>query len=267
MVNFSVDGHIDQGNIRLARVWYSSNAALNEGEAVCYNWDYGTATTREASRYNRVETPTILNAQHFAGVSASSHPAVSGGQFIEIYLPGSVCNVWFNIDVVVGVSLYTFDVTSSYEGFFRYEGLPGAGSVIPLQTVTRASPAGVGLAYLMEGPQSGGIEVVATVDNTVWVAMVGGTTLVVGHSASGGDAIEEILDGTIEGLRKKVEVITTAMAGSNKIDVQIANNDGRKSVGTYDLASMKIDAVGDQLVIEWIGGTWVLTGASGVTEA
>jgi len=247
-------------------VWYASNAALNEGEAVCYNWDYGTAASFDGSRLNRVETPSTTNAQWFAGVAARAYSAVSGGQLIEIYKPGSVCNVWSGASTTIGVGLITFDVTSSYEGFFRYEGLEGRGSAIPLQTVDRSSTAGLCQALLLDGPESGGVEVVQLVDNTAFVMMVGGTSLLVGAACTVGSPSEEILDGTIEGLRKKVEIITTAVT-SNEASVQIENDDGRQSDGSYDLAAVALGAIGDQITLVWRGAQWILTSNVGGTES
>ena len=262
MSSRSLNGHIDQGNTVLARVWYNSNAALNEGEAVCYNWDYGTAATREPRRYNEVETPTTLNAQHFAGVSAQTYLAVSGGQFIEIFLPGSVCNVWFNADVSVGVGLYTFDVTSDYEGFFRYAGLPGAGSVQPLQTVTRASTAGLGLAYLMEGPQSGGVEVVPLVaDAAIGTLMIGGTTLITGSEISTGENTYVLADPVIviDGLRKRFDVIDAEITGYNFV---ITVTTGRLSDATALQAITWTNGqthIGFGVVLQWLE-SWNIIG-------
>lgn len=230
MVNFSIDGHIDQGNVRLARVWYSSNAALGEGEGVNYNWNYGTATDREPRRYNEVETPTTANSQHFAGVSAGSHLAVSGGQFIDIYLPGSVCNIKCgkDTDTVIGVGLLTFDVTSGFEGEFRYAGLPGAGSARPLQTTTGdASDPGLCLAYLMEGPQSGGVEVVTAVNGALSM-MVGGSSRIVG-AAIGGNCTFVLADGGVAGLRKHFIQVDTDLSSN---DIVITVTTGMRQDGT-----------------------------------
>ena len=81
MSSRALNGHIDQANFVLATVWYETNAALIEGQAVCYNYDYtgGGATVAEGSRSNRVESVSATNAQWFAGVSSAEYSAVSGG--------------------------------------------------------------------------------------------------------------------------------------------------------------------------------------------
>lgn len=89
----SVNGHIDQPNAKVEMVWYGGDDAVAEGIALFYNSDYGTAADSEASRGNRVEKPggTLNSPNDFAGVAKGSYAARTGGQFIEIYAPGSRC--------------------------------------------------------------------------------------------------------------------------------------------------------------------------------
>ena len=211
-MDVSINSPIDKAASISKWVWYSSNAALSEGEAVCYNWDYGTAATREPRRYNEVETPTTLNAQHFAGVASRAYSAKSGGQFIEIYVPGSVCNILCgkDTDTVVGVGILTFDVTAGFKGEFRYAGLDGEGSAQPLQDTTGdASDPGLCLAKLQTGLPSGGVEVVPLVKNdAIGVLMFSGTTLITGSVLDTGNCTYILADGTFTGQRKKFKVIT-----------------------------------------------------------
>ncbi|MHC4891431.1 MAG: hypothetical protein ACYTEO_18410, partial [Planctomycetota bacterium] len=150
-------------------------------------------------------------------------------------------------------------------GQFRRVGLPGRGSARPLQTVTYSDTALLCLCELMDGPESGLSEDVQLVDNTAWVAMVGGTTCIIGLAASTGSPTEEILDGTIEGLYKKVIVVDTAVT-TNEAAVDIENNDGITLAGGA-LASVALGAVGDQWVGLWTGGKWRTIGATGETES
>lgn len=260
----SVNGPIDlQGSIP-KYVWYESNAALKVGQAVCYHWDYtgdgeGEA---EASRYNRVETPDTSNAQHFAGVSAHAYSAKSGGQLIEIYVPGSICKVLLGsaTDTVIGVGLLTFDVTSDYEGQFRYEGLDGEGSAQPLQTITNDGSTATCLVKLQEGPPSGGVEVVAC-DTPGPTCMVGGSSLITGGNPGGASAIT-LADGTITGLRKKFVQITPELTTT---DIVITVSTGMRQDGTalqtvtYTHGQTNLDM---EVVLEWRGGSWCVTGLS-----
>ncbi len=244
-------------------VWYSSDALLEQGEAVCYNFDYGTdATASEKSRYNRVETPTTLNAQHFAGVASCKYAAKSGGQLIRICVPGSICNIRLGTanSTVLGVGLLTFDVTATFKGQFRYEGLVGEGSAVPLQTITSDGSTAMCLAKLQLGPPSGGVEVVPLVDNdAIGTLMIGGTTLVTGSVIGGGDCTYILADGTINGLLKKFKIITAEVATS---DLVITVTSGSAN----DLADTSLDTVtfGDaettllsEVTLEW-GGAWAV---------
>lgn len=213
MPSHAINAYEKQARTFSEWVWYETNAVLSEGEAVCYNWDYGTATAADGRRLNRVETPSTTNAQWFAGVAARDYAAVSGGQLIEINNPGSVCNILCgkDTDTVVGTGLLTFDVTTGFKGEFRYEGLSGAGSAQPLQTTTGdASLPGLCLALLQTGPPSGGVQVLTATAGARTDQMVGGTTLYTGASIAQ-DQTLTLADGAISGLRKKFKVITTEL--------------------------------------------------------
>ena len=197
-------------------VWYGSNAALKQGQAVCYDWDYigDGADESEASRYNRVETPTTLNAQHFAGVADAAYAANSGGQLIQINVPGSICNIRLGTanSTVIGVGILTFDVTAAYVGQFRYDGMDGEGSAQPLQTVNSDGSTVMCLAKLQTGPPSGGVEVVDIVDGGALVGsgtvMLSGTTLLSGADFDiAGHCTYILADGTFNGQRKKFKTL------------------------------------------------------------
>jgi len=270
MGNEAINAYEKKPYAKSAWVWYENSngntTALNEGEAVCYDQDYGTATAYDGRRLNRVETPDTTNAQYFAGVASRAYAATTGGQFIEIYLPGSVCNIWLNAPATstINVSFFTFDVTSSYEGFFRYEGLPGVGSAIPLQTVDRSSTAGLCMAKLMEGEESGGVEVVPLVDNdAIGTLMIGGSTLVTGSVIGTGNCTYTLADATSVGLRKKFKVITAEVATS---DLVITVTNGRTSaLADSALASVTFPDSGTtlntEITLEW-GGAWCFRSAT-----
>ncbi len=207
-----------------ALVWFEGVGALSEGQALCYNWDTGTATARDARRQSRVELPTSLNAQYFAGVvkcalAADASRGTGAPALIEIYLPGSYCNILIAGNTVIGVETLTFDVTSSYQGVFRYEGLEGEGSADVLQTVTYASStAELCYAKLQTGRPSGGVEVVPIVDNdAIGTLMFYGTTLVTGATIGAGDCTYTLADAVKVGTRKKFGVITTEIATNDLV--------------------------------------------------
>lgn len=144
----STNGHIKQSNPIVEWVWYEGADAIREGEAVCFNTDYGTAANVDCRRNNRVERPTTSNNKAFAGVAARDYSAKSGGQFIEIYAPGSKgVKIALAVDTVIGTGLLTFCVAGKYNvgastglktdaGRFYTGKYLGRGSAIPRQTVT-----------------------------------------------------------------------------------------------------------------------------------
>lgn len=226
----ALDAYIKKGRQFSEWVWFTGVTALKEGQAVCYDWDRGTQTAKDYRRLNYVEAPSTTNAQWFAGVAARAYSAKSTGQLVEIFRPGSTCNIYTKADNTIGVGLLTFDVTSGYEGWFRYSGLRGEGSAIPLQTVDRGTDEGVCQALLLGGPPSGGVEVVTAVNNdAIGTLMIGGTTLVVGISLAGGDCTYTLADGTVEGLRKLFRVITTEVTTN---DLVVTVSTGMRQDGT-----------------------------------
>jgi hypothetical protein len=247
-------------------VWFEGATALLEGQAVCYNWDFGTAENEDARRFARVEVPSTTNAQHFAGVCAQAHAARTGGRMIEIYVPGSICNVLSRASTTIGVGRLTFEITAATatNGTFRYSGLEGEGSGIPLQTVDRSNTAGLCLMKLdPPGRPSGGLEVVQLVDNTAFTCMVGGTTLLTGATLTNGNATFTLADGAIDGLRKKFGVITTEIATN---DAVITVTSGRThALADSTLASVTFagasTCLNTSIVLEW-DGAWSMVAAT-----
>lgn len=134
----SVNSHQKAANAIIEYVWYEGTDALKEGEGVCYNTNYGTATARDGRRCNRVERPSTSNNLAFAGVAARDYAAKSAGQLIEINVPGSKgVNVALGADTVIDTGVLTFTVgAGSAAGRFVKAGYVGRGTIIPRQTVT-----------------------------------------------------------------------------------------------------------------------------------
>jgi hypothetical protein len=168
-------------------VWYEGTDALREGEAVCYNTDYGTATAKDARRTNHVERPSLTNNRAFAGVAARDYPASSTGQFIEIYVPGSRgVNIALGVDTVIGTGVLTFvaGAAGSHRGRFYSGKYLGRGSAIPRQTVTAV------LESSMTGDWSLATDgVTLTVTSTAGLAAGDTVVLVGGEDEGSGKAI------------------------------------------------------------------------------
>jgi hypothetical protein len=262
MVSHAINAHEKQADAISKFVWFEGSTALLEGQAVCYNWDFGTASASDARRFSKVEVPSTTNAQWFAGVCARPYSANTGGQMIEIYVPGSVCNVLSGANTTIGVGRLTFEITAvtATNGSFRNEGMEGEGSCIPLQTVDRSSTDGLCLVKLdPPGRPSGGFETVQLVDNTAFVAMVGGTTGIVGATLGTGDATETLADGAIAGLRKKFKCITTEIATN---DAVITVTTGRShALADSALASVTFagasTCLNTSVTLEW-DGAWIV---------
>lgn len=163
MPNVGNDGPLDVGVVYQADVWFTGNGSSSqtvyEGQGVCYYFDYGTATTAEASRYNRVELPDSSNAAHFAGVLSQGYTIPAGGRVVTIYKPGSVCNVLTlsGEAATIGSTVLVFNYGDNF-GKFTAETDDGVGTATALQTVSDAGADQLCLAVLQEGLQSGGVD-------------------------------------------------------------------------------------------------------------
>jgi hypothetical protein len=186
-MDFSNNSHVADGHRVVGWVWYGGSDAIKEGEAVCYNTDYGTATARNGRRNNFVERPTSDNNQAFAGVAARSYSAHSGGQFIEINQPGSRgVNVALGANVTIG-DMLTFTVgTDDEAGRFVKAGFEGRGSVRIRQTVA---------AGILEASMTGGWSLdkddgkTLTVTSTTGISAGDTVVLLGGEAEDGGGSI------------------------------------------------------------------------------
>jgi hypothetical protein len=146
----SVNGYQKLANAITAWVWYEGTDILLEGEAVCFNTNYGTAANADGRRCNRVERPSSSNNMAFAGVAARTYSASSTGQLIEINVPGSRgVNVALGVDTVIDTGMLTFQVGGA-AGRFVKTGLRGRGSIIPRQTVTAVIEASMTGAWSLD---------------------------------------------------------------------------------------------------------------------
>ena len=264
----SINGYVKQTPTNVLWVWFEGSTALKEGQGVCYNFDYGTATAADGRRVNRVELPSTTNARYFAGVSARYYSAKTGGQFIEVYGPGSTCNVLVGASVTLGSGIITCQAGGTDAGVFTYAGFEGEGSAVPLQTVDGSSTDKLCLAKLQVGQPSGLVEALAVVDNDAVVPMVGGVTYIVGSDITGGNCTATLADGTISGIRKAFNV---AVAVSTS-DFVLTVTSGEQRVKTTDgavvaLASATFDAQGEKILLEWQDGVWKELYSSGATLA
>lgn len=69
------------------RVYLSTTSTIRAGMAVCYNSDYGTATSAADARAYKVEAPATGNDHAFAGIVTEEYDGIDGPAWIEIYVP------------------------------------------------------------------------------------------------------------------------------------------------------------------------------------
>lgn len=128
--------YIKQARVLPRKVFFTGTGALVKGQGVCFDRDYGTAADREYRRDSYVALPSRTNNLAFAGVCAKSYDANAAGQMIEIYEPGSVCEVAVGVDTVVDSTILTCSAGEGDPGRFAKPGFMGRGSAIALQTLT-----------------------------------------------------------------------------------------------------------------------------------
>jgi len=258
-------------------VWFTGSAALYEGMGVCFNYDTTTgaaAILADGNRGNEVELPSATNARYFAGVAARDYSAHSGGQMIEIYEPGSFCNVYAKANCTLGTGRLTCEAGGTYAGYFRYAGFEGQGSARPLQTIDRTT-AGKVFAQLESGPQSGLVQVIVAnddglLDGGATACMVGGVTYFDADISTGANATDTLADGTLPGLKK---AFNKRIAQTSNIVITVAS--GVQGVAhaspTTALNSITLDNDKDEICLEWNGlddnGVWVVTHSIGPTLA
>lgn len=196
------------------RVKYLGTVTTYEGMPVCYNYDSldnGTGTDTTAllpaiGRRNEVEEPNYTNYLHFAGVVTGKSVGKTTNDYIEIYEPGAVCNVYAGADCDHGTTLNTGQVL----GFgvqqptpkFLPDGIPGMGSALVLQDVDRSSTAGLVMCELMTGLPTGGV---------CWVNSTCISTNVVTSTTA---ALSQI---TRTNARAGVTVIATSLAATSPV--------------------------------------------------
>lgn len=216
----SLNGPMQMGNRVIEYVWYEGTDALKEGEAVCYNNDYGTAASFDAQRGSRVERPNLTNNFSFAGVAARSYSAKSGKTLIEINCPGSKdvkVALAVNTTINTGILSFIAGASGAHRGRFYTGKYKGRGSVVPRQTVA---------AGILEASMVGAWSV--DKDDGVTVTVVSTTGLSAGDTVDlvGGekeDATKYVTPGryTISSITDATTLVLTAtcLTGSPAADV------------------------------------------------
>jgi hypothetical protein len=158
-MDVSINAPLKKGKERLGVYWFEGNGStvqsLKEGQGVCMNSDYGTATAVDARRSNHVELPEDANDLFFVGVLARDYSIPIDGTMVEVLEPDSVCTILLGIGVstVVGVTKLVCQQTTGLWVADTVES--GKGTAYALQTITGGAAVLPCLAALEQGPQSG----------------------------------------------------------------------------------------------------------------
>jgi len=131
--------------VAVSNCYYEGSDVLKPGYLLCANSDSGTAANVQSDRWHRAEKPATGKLHNFMGVVAkgrSSFPAEPNGR--DIYLPGSVCEVFTDQVCTIDSTLLTVQPGSYLAGGV------GQGMVIgkALQTVDRSTVNGLVLCKL-----------------------------------------------------------------------------------------------------------------------
>lgn len=124
------------GKFLKRRLFFQASTALEQGQGVSYDKDYGTNTDDDVRRDTYCELPKITDYQEFAGVAIRKFRAKSGGQWIDIGTPGGLAYVAALVNTTINTSYLTFtrSATASLSGYFVRQGLPGKGTAEILET-------------------------------------------------------------------------------------------------------------------------------------
>ena len=208
------------------RVWFTGTSALRKGQGVVWVADSGTAANVDGNRGYRVQLPTSGSyALHFAGVVCESHSANAAGQSIDIWLPGSVCEVAAIVDTTINSGIVNCLVSSDsgLAGLFYNGGFAGRGAAIPLQTVT--------------GNVTG-----SSVDGTATVAGTTVTKTSMFAGAAAGDKVAIMASATNAGAAGATPGVYTISSVTSDNAAELT-----ASAGTGDVAAVVYDPYGTVL--------------------
>jgi hypothetical protein len=121
------------------RVFFTGNTALKRGMAVV--WDFAPAAGQPAV-LQCVKVPTSTYKYHFAGVVLEDKAASADGQWVDIALPGSVCDCLVGPAVTAGSTTVVFSQTDGKFGKVSSTPEVGTGTALALETNATAAAAG-----------------------------------------------------------------------------------------------------------------------------
>ena len=244
----------DRPILRPFRAYYTGSDQLDEGYCLCYDADKGVAASIDPRRIFNVEKPAVGNCAFFAGVVLKKPGP--GPCYVDMAPPGSMVNVYAKISSTVGVTRMTVMAGQYY---MKQEGFAGAGSAMCLQTLDRATTAGIIQALLEEGPQSGGVEeITPPTTGATGIVMPTGVTYLLGTvTIATGDHVLTCADPTRIGAMKSV--ICQGTYTTKDITVSFAHH------ATSDPEVMFYEAPGELDLLMWNGYEYVVISSTSDT--
>lgn len=266
------------------RVYYTGSDTLYEGYALCYNFDARDVTgenltlsqadslTDTPARRIQVEKPSVNNSFHFAGTVSNKSSGFTGPGFVEINMPGSVCNIYAaaNCDHEGSSGVQSGQILSFSPGsyLFTYAGMPGAGSAVILGDVDRSSANGLVMAELMTGVSSGGVQTIVSTDMsaggtvsaggsilTAKITNFGVTQVGVTAGATADITYTQTGDGTYIGQQKVYKLVNALSSNDFAVTISQCVRTISNGISTGDV-TFDLDGAGETLVCNWIGNGW-----------
>jgi len=164
---------------------------------------------------------------------------------------------------VVTVGRYTVASITSADVIVISSAVCAAASAVAV-TLRSATAPPTAFCYLMDGPESGGVQWTTPVVSAASdpVPMVGGTTLIAGGLTLAGDSTATLANGLAIGDKKSF----WCMGPLTTQDFLLTTTTATKSADNSALANIEFDAAGEMSTLLWSGGTWRAQ-TTGATEA
>lgn len=257
------------------RVFYVGTDAIVAGRGLCYDRDYddgsddADAIDAWGKRDKCVNLPSQTNNNSFAGVACYSAVADAKGQWIDIYVPGSVTLVdVLDASVTIGDNAYVCCLAGGANAGKFSAATPcqiGKGVARVMQTLTAA---GLCLVELMDGAESGLIEIIPTATLTAGGAitcMVGGTTFFDGAATPASDCTFTLANGTYIGQKKAFDL--DGALTTNDVLVTCTAAASLSGATISAISTLEFDGDNDYALLEWSGRLWVLRDILGAAIA
>jgi len=257
----------DQPFYKVKRVFFTGTTAITKGYGLCYDRDYddgsddADAADAWGKRDKAVAVPSATNNNAFAGVAVRSYDANANGQWIDIYEPGSVCQVYIgDSSATIGELNFVCCLGGASANAGRFSAVTpivmGKGVARVMQTLTAA---GLCLVELMDGEESGLIEHIPTATLTAGGAitcMKGGVTFFDGPATPASDCTFTLANGTYIGQKKAFDLDGALTTNDVLITTTAAIH--LSGATATAIATLEFDGDNDYALLEWSGRVWVL---------